>query len=566
MTAPVQPSEDRAEDLEIERERQARVQSALYRIAETASAAHDMGEFYASIHAIVGELMYAENFYVALYDEDRQRVSYPFHVDELDEEWPAPNVWDEMGSGQATGTTAWLFRTGHPALLDNAALHALIDSGEVAVLGVESVDWLGVPLKVGGRTIGAVVTQSYSEAHRHTRQDLDLLTFVGQHIATALQRSRAIEETRQRNAELAVINEIGTALAKQLDFHAIVDLVGERIRSIFEVRTGFISLYDAATSVVSFPYFTDEGARIQPKPLALGPGLTSTVISTRQPLRLNTAAETSAHGAITVGSGLAESWLGVPILAGERVLGVIGLERLEQFGFTESDERLLGTLASSMGVALENARLFTETKNLLAETEQRAAELAVINEIGAALAKQLDFDAIIELVGERLRAILSAQARHIFIALYDRRSNRLTFPYQVEDAKRLREDAIDLGQGLTSVVVQLRRPLRLGTLAEQLALGAFVAEGATTTESWLGVPIEASNEVIGVIVVGHPEPHAYSDADERLVSTIASSMGVALENARLFNETKRLLAETDERASELAIINEIGQALAKQLD
>ncbi|TMG24671.1 MAG: GAF domain-containing protein [Chloroflexi bacterium] len=566
MTAPVQPSEDRAEDLEIERERQARVQSALYRIAETASAAHDMGEFYASIHAIVGELMYAENFYVALYDEDRQRVSYPFHVDELDEEWPAPNVWDEMGSGQATGTTAWLFRTGHPALLDNAALHALIDSGEVAVLGVESVDWLGVPLKVGGRTIGAVVTQSYSEAHRHTRQDLDLLTFVGQHIATALQRSRAIEETRQRNAELAVINEIGTALAKQLDFHAIVDLVGERIRSIFEVRTGFISLYDAATSVVSFPYFIDEGARIQPKPLALGPGLTSTVISTRQPLRLNTAAETSAHGAITVGSELAESWLGVPILAGERVLGVIGLERLEQFGFTESDERLLGTLASSMGVALENARLFTETKNLLAETEQRAAELAVINEIGAALAKQLDFDAIIELVGERLRAILSAQARHIFIALYDRRSNRLTFPYQVEDAKRLREDAIDLGQGLTSVVVQLRRPLRLGTLAEQLALGAFVAEGATTTESWLGVPIEASNEVIGVIVVGHPEPHAYSDADERLVSTIASSMGVALENARLFNETKRLLAETDERASELAIINEIGQALAKQLD
>ena len=200
MAAPVQPSEDRAEDLEIERERQARVQSALYRIAETASAAHDMGEFYASIHAIVGELMYAENFYVALYDEDRQRVSYPFHVDELDEEWPAPNVWDEMGSGQATGTTAWLFRTGHPALLDNAALHALIDSGEVAVLGVESVDWLGVPLKVGGRTIGAVVTQSYSEAHRHTRQDLDLLTFVGgtldQLYWTSGEYARAVESAR----------------------------------------------------------------------------------------------------------------------------------------------------------------------------------------------------------------------------------------------------------------------------------------------------------------------------------------------------------------------------------
>ena len=86
-----------------------------------------------------------------------------------------------------------------------------------------------------------------------------------------------------------------------------------------------------------------------------------------------------------------ESWLGVPIIAGDRVIGVIALESPKQNVYTESDERLLSTLASSMGVALENARLFAETKRLLGETEQRNAELAVVNEIGAALAKQLDF-------------------------------------------------------------------------------------------------------------------------------------------------------------------------------
>ena len=75
-----------------------------------------------------------------------------------------------------------------------------------------------------------------------------------------------------------------------------------------------------------------------------------------------------------------ESWLGVPILAGDRVLGVIALEsRRARNAFDEADVRLLSTLATSMGVALENARLFDETKRLLAETNERAAELAIIN-------------------------------------------------------------------------------------------------------------------------------------------------------------------------------------------
>ena len=80
-----------------------------------------------------------------------------------------------------------------------------------------------------------------------------------------------------------------------------------------------------------------------------------------------------------------------------------------------------------MGVALENARLFDETKRLLAETDERAAELAVINEIGAALAQQLDFQAIIDLVGERVRSIFEPIS--MFIALYDAATNVIEFPF-----------------------------------------------------------------------------------------------------------------------------------------
>src|SRR5215510_4704981 len=87
------------ETLEAERRRSEQVQSALYRIADAASAAMDMPAFYAALHSIVGELMYAKNFYIALYDEARQMLSFPFYMDEVDtESWPAPQAWFPMGA------------------------------------------------------------------------------------------------------------------------------------------------------------------------------------------------------------------------------------------------------------------------------------------------------------------------------------------------------------------------------------------------------------------------------------------------------------------------------------
>ena len=543
-------------------ERSETVQAALYRIAETASSASDMATFYAAIHDIVVELMYADNFYIALYDDRRGLVNYPYFRDEVDPEIPDPTVWEPMGEGQAAGFTAWVLRTGTAVLIDVAEQRAMVDRGEVTALGIPAVDWMAAPLEAGGHTIGVVVVQSYQEERSHSAGDLEVLSFVAQHIATALTRARAIEETRQRNEELALVNEIGAALARQLEFSAIIDLVGERIRSIFDAHVGSIALYDADTNQVSLVYSIEDGERGDAATWDLGPGLASEVITTRQALRLNTAAEGEALGAITIGTSDKESWLGVPILIGERVLGVIALERTERFGFTESDERLLSTIASSTGVALENARLFDETKRLLAETSQRNAELAVVNEIGAALAQQLDLGAIIELVGERIRQMFDTNS--IFIGLYDEAAGMIHFPYSIEEDEVLPMDHVSFGEGLSSQVIRSKRALRMGSAQEAEARGAITS--GQVTQSWLGVPILAGDRAIGVIGLESLEPDVYSDGDERLLGTLASSMGVALENARLFDETKRLLTETDERAAELAIINSVQEGLAQNLD
>jgi GAF domain-containing protein/CheY-like chemotaxis protein len=579
-----QDAEARITELEARlaaQERAAKTQTALFRISELAGRAPEMDEFYRGVHEIIGELLYAENFYIALYDAARNEVSFPFFVDLVD---PDPQSWRPQGLEEGSGT-AYVIKHGRLLHGSAAVLMRVVGTQDAEIMGAPASDYLAVPLLDEGRSIGVMAVQSYRDDVAYDEADERLLTFVAQHVAAALQRTRIAAEIRQRNAELAVINQVGEALAKQLDFAAIIELVGDQIRSIFDVSSGTIGLYDEAAHMLRTPYSIEDDGNVEWPDRSADLGIAGIVIRTRNPVRLNTNAEAIALGAVVrAGDGTVrpmteedvedeegfESLLSVPILAGDRLLGVIKLDRFGQYAFSDSDERLLSTIASSMGVALENARLFDETKRLLAETDARAAELSVINEIGAALASQLEFDAIIELVGERLTQVF--KAGDMYIGLWDRATNMINFPYEIDSKLgRVHADPIPLGQGMTSKVLETRRPLRLGTFDELVANGMVIGtyaegQGAAFGASWLGVPILAGENAIGIVAFAGYQQNAFTEADEHLVSTVASSMGVALENARLFAETKRLLAETEQRNAELAVVNEIGDALAKQLD
>ena len=379
----------------------------------------------------------ARSMFIALYDPASRLISFPY---ELMDGQPYHTESFELG----TGLTSIVIESGQPLLM--RTIEESIARGRVDD-GLDAESWLGVPILAGERVLGVIALESL-ERDAYDDADVRLLSTLASSMGVALENARLFDETKrllaetdQRAAELALVNEIGAALAKQLDFAAIIELVGERVRSIFDARSIFIAVYDEATNTITWPYDIDEGERFERGTRDLGPGITSTVIRTGRPLRLGTIEEQTAAGAIQVGGSDTQSWLGVPIPAGARVMGVIGLESLTKHAFSEADERLLTTLASSMGVALENARLFDETKRLLAETNQRAAELALINEIGSALAQQLDFDAIVDLVGDRLRAIFEAHSRDMFVAVYDHDTNQIAFPYDIDDGKRIQSES-----------------------------------------------------------------------------------------------------------------------------
>jgi two-component system cell cycle sensor histidine kinase/response regulator CckA len=156
--------------------------SALYRVAEKSSSAHDLQQFFASVHAIVDELMYAKNFYVALYDSSTELLSFPYFVDEQDFA-PQPK---KLG----LGLTDYLIRVGQPLLATPEVLQAMEDRGEVARNGSRSLDWMGVPLKVNNHTFGALVVQTYSKNIRYGEPDKEILTFVARQLASAVEIKR----------------------------------------------------------------------------------------------------------------------------------------------------------------------------------------------------------------------------------------------------------------------------------------------------------------------------------------------------------------------------------------
>ncbi len=184
-----------------ERRRAAAVQEATYRISQATLATENLQALLAEVHRIVGGLMPANNFYVALYDQDANLLSFPCFVDEADPEH------DVAPRPPLRGMTEYVLRTGKPLLATPDVYDDLVARGEVELIGAPSIDWVGAPLTIRDRTIGVVAAQSYSEGVRYREQDKDILMFVSSQIAMAVERKRAEDALRQQTQLLGQIVE-----------------------------------------------------------------------------------------------------------------------------------------------------------------------------------------------------------------------------------------------------------------------------------------------------------------------------------------------------------------------
>src|SRR5205085_5254481 len=224
---------------------------------------------------------------------------------------------------------------------------------------------------------------------------------------------RLLKETDERAAELAIITSVQEGLAENLDMQSMYDLVGDKIQEIFDAQAVDIAIVDAEAEQFLFTYGIERGVRFPNETMPLiGPRVR--VLETREPLLLNTdvinrVRDMGQEPGLLAGE-TPQSALWAPLVVGQEARGVISLQNFDvENAFSEADVRLLMTLAGSLSVALDNARLFDETKRQKAEADERAAELAIINSVQEGLAEILDTLAVYDLVGDKLQETIQAQ-------------------------------------------------------------------------------------------------------------------------------------------------------------
>ena len=518
-------------------DRRVRIQKALYEIADAASAVSDMQSFYRKMHTIVGKLMHARSFYITLYDASTGVLSSPYFADESGDLPPPPTKIDQTNKS----LRAYVLLQGKTLHVSGVEIEEGSRQGRFEPMGTPAQDWIGVPLKTNGQVIGSLTVQSYKKGICYEQSDVQVLEFVAQHIAVALTRARAIEEIRQRNAELAIINSVQEGLASKLAMGSIYELVGEKIRTTFNAQVVSIDTYEHDGQALHSRYYFEAGSSF-PGGTYPSFGFRKYVVENRQPLILNSdMPRWMEQFENPVYRGLQpKSAIFIPMIVGEEATGVISLQNNDQENaFTEADVRVLTTLANSMSVALENARLFEDTQHLIKETEQRNAELAIINSVQAGLASKLDMQGIYELVGDKIREIFDANT--VALATFDFQEGLMHRHYIIERGLRYYLDPTPIPFVWTEFIRRGQSVLMKEdflTVMRQMDPAYNVPVGEVP-KSVLSVPLRIQGETRGVISLQNVDrENAFSESDLRLLETLANSMSVALENARLWEQEK----------------------------
>ncbi|MFK7801726.1 MAG: GAF domain-containing protein [Anaerolineae bacterium] len=405
--------------------------------------------------------------------------------------------------------------------------------------GEENLDLTIQGEKVGTISIPTPVRDS---------EEKELIEAIATSLSGHLENLRLTEQTKRQVFELSLLNRINTAMTAQLDLYDLVDIVGSELRRGFSASSTFISIYNRETNMMEYPFFVlenkDGERRIEEKPRTRGTGFSSQVIQSGKPLLISrNPAEMIRAGALVVDYGeMPHSYLGVPIIFGQDVLGVLSLQNgPDKKIFSENDQELVVSIANTMALALQNSSLFIETQNALEVSEQRRIELQAINSVVAdttsavAVEEAIDKMAqkLVEIIeGEQVCTTLVAQNNQELVIVSERNENGLI---QEKIGTRLSIDEV---------------PAQKSVIFEQKSFRSESDIDEKGSPRQVILPLIGQSGAIGTVTLQQKAgSQGFSNAQINLAETIVYQVSTVLENKQLLSETRnRALREQKVRA------------------
>ncbi len=457
-----------------------------------------------------------------------------------------------------------------------------------------------VPLAASGEALGLLQVDLHDSMRTFDHREIRMAQALGAQAATKIENARLSTETAAQVEQAIVINELSRALSSTMDIQKMIRVVREQIPSLTEAQDVYLALLDSTADQIVFPMWVKNGEDIHVPPRALGDDEVSFVLRYRRPLSLGGdnpgIEEVRRNLNIANGEGDITRYLGVPIIAGDQVLGVLAVrDNRSSRPFGLNEQRILTTVGSQLGAAIQNSRLFEQIRNFADELTNRVQErttelqterdrLDSLYRITSELGRSLDMDRVLNraltLMADSIRAddgvVLLIDA--LTDQLYSRASLRPVYTNGTtkRDTGRLSEERLQSNGTQTSHPAEMLANWliqnRNEVLVDDLHRAPYwdkSAPGAGEWRSALGVVLRTGDDLQGVIVFLSRQPRMFGEAQLKLVGAASSQVATAVNNADLYtlirDQAERmgglLRAEREEAEKNSAILEGIADGV-----
>ena len=432
------------------------------------------------------------------------------------------------------------------------------EKARIALLGVQ----VFVPL-LGrdARLIGFMALAPRKTGEPYGHQDLDYLSSLTDQAAIAIERTQVISDLERRVNAMNVLMRVSEGINVTPRFDDVLELIYAQTNRLIPLRDFWILLYDSESDIYQYAFYLEDDIRLlehENRPVEPGFGLAREVVRTqRQIITDDYPRECRIHGFSPTIEGL-YAWMGIPLKAGSRIIGSLSLaSRNPSVSFSAEQVDMVQAIADQVAGAIVKTRL-------LHETERRARQLSLLNEIGRNLTSTLELSNLLNLTLESAVDMINCEAGTLF--LLDEETGELIFEVVIGPvADELIGQRLAPGTGHVGQAVVLGRPA--------------IVNGVNRTEAWaskpdehtgfqtrdlLLVPMIVQNQVLGVIeVINRRDGVPFTNEDLELLTSFTSQAAIALENARLYTLTDQQLAA---RVDELSVMQRIDRELNASLN